>query len=128
MSIEFTQCSCSFIIYIWCKFMKPFVEFIIIITIFRRDHHDYDYHNKYQHHILISTIIMLSISILYFIFILFSCLIYYDNDTWYYNIIMIIIVMMITVKAMKIWWLYKVVEREIRLLDIVTYFSFMCDV
>ncbi len=29
---------------------------------------------------------------------------------------------MITVKAMMIWWLYKVVEREIILLDIATYF------
>ena len=32
--------------------------------------------------------------------------------------------MMITVKAMIIWWLYKEVEREIRLLDIVTYFFY----
>jgi hypothetical protein len=32
---------------------------------------------------------------------------------------------MITVKAMMIWWLYKVVEREIRLLDIVTFFYYV---
>ncbi len=38
---------------------------------------------------------------------------------------MIIIVINITVKAMMIWWLYEVVEREIRLLDIVTYFIYV---
>ena len=38
---------------------------------------------------------------------------------------MIIIVMMITVKAMMIWWLYELVEREIRLLDIVTFFYYV---
>ena len=28
----------------------------ITMTIYHRDHHDYDNYNKYQHHLLISTI------------------------------------------------------------------------
>ena len=70
-----TQCSCSFIIYICCLmheahyrhyYLSPWSS--LSSSIFLHHHH---------------------VNCINFInYILFSCLIYYDNDTLYYNIIM----------------------------------------